>query len=178
MKNPNPGNRLLVPLALLVICAAVITGCGGGGTTTVTVTEPAEGTSPAKTTSPEEADTTVTEEAGVVAGYVDNVVSESNSLTLFGWAAAPDLSGPASKVTAFVGKKKVAQAVPALEREDVVEALGKPGLKDSGFELHLPTEALECGAKASGIKVTAEYKGQTGSLEFGEGIEPKLDEAC
>jgi hypothetical protein len=182
MKTPNPGNRQLLLLAVLAICAAAIAGCGGGATTTVTVTAPAAGSPPAGATpskgGKEEVQKTVTEEAGAVAGYVDNVVSESGSLTLFGWAAAPDLSAPATKVTATVGGKAVAEAVPALERVDVVEALGKPGLKDSGFELHLPSEALDCGAPASGIKVAAEFEGRSGPIEFGEGIKPKLSEAC
>lgn len=178
MKNWNPGKRLLPLLALLAICAAAVAGCGGGGTTTVTVTEAATTSPPSEAPSTEEADQTVVEGTGAVAGYVDNVASKSGTVILSGWAAAPDFSAPADQVTAMVGKKKVAQATPKIEREDVVEALGKPGLKDSGFELHLPIEKLECGSKAAGIEVTAEYNGKSGPIEFGEGIEPKLTEAC
>lgn len=182
MKNWNPGKRLLLLLAPLAICAAAVAGCGGGGTTTVTVTGAATTSPPSETStdapSTEEADQTVVEGTGAVAGYVDNVASKSGTVILSGWAAAPDFSAPADQVTATVGKKKVAEATPKIEREDVVEALGKPGLKDSGFELHLPIEELECGSKAAGIEVTAVYNGKSGPIEFGEGVEPKLTEAC
>ncbi len=175
MKNPSPCPRALSALAL---CSLALGACGGGATTTVTVTEPAAEAPAARPKDQKGTDKTVTEEAGAVAGYVDNVVSEGEALTLFGWAASPDLAEPASKVMAVVSGKTLAEAVPAIERTDVVEALGKPGLKDSGFELHLPTKALDCGSPAAGIKVIGELGERSGPIEFGEGMKKKLGEAC
>lgn len=167
-------------LAIAIVLAALgISACGGGGTTTVTVTVPAAETKPpAEKSAKNGGEKAEIGEAGVVAGYVDNVAAESETVKLVGWAASPDLAGPASKVTATVAGKKLAEAVPTIERQDVVEALGKPGLKDSGFELSLPMADLECGAPAAGIKVIGELEGRSGPLEFGEGIKAKLGETC
>ncbi len=117
-------------------------------------------------------------EEGVVAGYADQVKVEGDTLVLTGWAAAPDFSGPASQVAAVVDGEALAEAVPTIDRSDVVEALGKPGLETSGFELRLPLDALDCEAPAAGIEVVAEMNGKTGTLEYGEGVKKAVSEAC
>jgi hypothetical protein len=115
---------------------------------------------------------------GAVTGYVDNLKVEGQTLALFGWAAAPDLSRPATRVAALVGNKPVAESVPAIKRTDVVEALGQPGLKRSGFELDLPIQSIECGAPAAGVKVIAALSGKSSVLLYGEGIETSITGAC
>lgn len=169
-------NRRAAALFAALALTVALTACGGGETT-VTVTETvAEGSPPSQ----EGGQTTSTEVAteGPVTGYVDDVNKESDKLVLMGWAASADLSGPATKVTASVGGKVEAQAVPAIERQDVVEALGKPGLKESGFELQVPLAALECNAAAAGLEVVASLNGKSGPLGFGEGVEEEVVESC
>lgn len=115
---------------------------------------------------------------GAVTGYVDNLSVDGQTLILFGWAAAPDLSRPATQVAALVGDEPVAESVPAIQRTDVVEALGKPGLKRSGFELDLPIESIECGAPAAGVEVIGALRGKSSVLLYGEGIKKSITEAC
>jgi len=174
---PHLGQKLLLTLATTLVVAFAIVGCGGG-TETVTVTETESSAPPSEETTKQSPVEEIDDESGPVAGYVDHVAAESDALALQGWAASSDLSEPATKVTASVGGKKVAEAVPVLERADVVEALGKPGLKKSGFELHLPIEALDCGAPAAGIKVVGQLGSESGPIQWGEGIKSKLSEVC
>jgi hypothetical protein len=162
-------------LALLAGLALVLASCGGSETT-VTVTE---ASTPNK--KPEEGGTKSAPpktQKGAVAGYVDFSKVEGETLVLNGWAAASDLSKPATGVVAQVGNEVVAEAVPALKREDVVEALGKPGVLESGFELRLPVESLDCGTPAAGVKVIGSLNGKASVLPYGEGIKEALTEAC
>jgi hypothetical protein len=168
--------------ALAAICALALglSACGGGETT-VTVTESTQGPHQGQggqgqggSKKQEE----VQSENGVVAGYTDHVKAEGQTLALRGWAAAADLSQPASQVAASVNGKTLAKAVPTLDRHDVVEALGEPGLENSGFELQLPIGSLECGAPYAGIEVTATLNGESGALLFGEGIKEAIADAC
>lgn len=165
----------------MLLLGVAIAACGSG-TKTVTVTEKAPtggsgGTKEAPTESNSgggEVDT----EGGPVTGYADHVESDSEGVALDGWAANSALTEPAERVIAKIGGKKVAEAVPAIERSDVVEALGKPGLLNSGFELILPMSVLECGSPALGIKVKAEIGGKSGPILFGEGVKASLTEVC
>jgi hypothetical protein len=168
--------RRKVALGLVAGLALVLglSACGGGETT-VTVTETVE--SPAKQSGKTDASKLQLEE-GVVAGYADHVKTEGDSLVLNGWAASNDLTEPATQVAAVVGGKTVGEAVPTLNRQDVVEALGKPGLKDSGFELRLPLDSLDCGAPAAGIEIVATLEGKSGVLNFGEGVKEEVSDAC
>jgi hypothetical protein len=159
-----------------VALALLLSACGGGGETTVTVTEPAAGGSSQQ--QQQGSGVEINTGNGAVAGYVDSQKVEGEKLILGGWAATGDLSGPADKVAAQVGGKTLAEAVPTLPREDVVEALHKPGLQESGFELRLPIGSLACGKPAAGIKVLAFSGGKSGVLLFGEGIKAALTEAC
>ncbi len=167
----------LRPIALLTVCVGLVLGlvACGGGETTVTVTE----TVAAK---PEEgggkSDPETGGESGAVAGYVDNVATDSESMILSGWAGSADLTEPATHVTASVGGKDLGGVVPTLKREDVVEVLGKPGLEESGFELRLPRSALECSEPAAGIEVFASLHGKEGALLFGEGIKGRIAAEC
>ena len=168
-------SKATLGLAAGLALALGISACGSGGETTVTVTETVK--APSKqgpATDPGDLQI----EDGAVAGYTDNVKTEGDSMILNGWAASSDLSQPATNVAAIVSGKTVAEAVPTLDRSDVVEALGKPGLKDSGFELRLPLESLECGAPAAGIEVVATLDGKSGALNFGEGIKEAVSDAC
>jgi hypothetical protein len=169
----------LRPIALLTVCVALVLGlvACGGGETTVTVTEtvaakPEEGGGDGKS-NPETGG-----KGGAVAGYVDNVATDSESMILSGWAASADLTEPATQVTASVGGQQLAGVVPTLQRKDVVEVLGKPGLEESGFELRLPLSALECGAPAAGIEVFASLDGKEGAILFGEGIKGRIAAEC
>jgi hypothetical protein len=168
------GRRKILSLAIGLALALGISACGSGGETTVTVTEAVKAPHQGPSTDLEEVQT----EDGVVAGYTDHVKTEGDSMILNGWAASSDLSEPATKVAAIVAGKTLAEAVPTLDRSDVVEALGKPGVKDSGFELRLPLESLECGAPAAGIEVVATLKGKSGALNDGEGIKEAISDAC
>ena len=168
--------RLAAALFSALVLALALSACGGGETT-VTVTETVAQSAPPSQEGGQTTSNEISTE-GPVTGYVDDVKKESDNLVLLGWAAAPDLSGPATKVTASVAGKVLAHAVPAIEREDVVEALGKPGLKESGFELQVPLSALECGATAAGLEVSASLNGKSGPIGFGEGIEEELVETC
>ena len=162
---------------LAVACALSLglAACGGGETT-VTVTEGAQ--PPAKQQGGSTEPTEVQSGNDVVAGYVDHVEAEGETMVLNGWAGAADLSGPADQVTASVGGKTLAKAVPTLKRQDVVEALNKPGLENSGFELRLPLKSLECSAPDAGIEMTASLGGRSGDLLFGEGIKEAIANAC
>jgi hypothetical protein len=152
--------------------------CGGGGEKTVTVTETVAAQQPQNGGDNPGAKKEVAGGSTAVAGYVDFAKAESDSLVLDGWAASKDLSEPASLVVAEVGGETVAEAVPALKREDVVEALGEPGLVESGFELRLPLDSLECGASAAGVEVTGTLGGKSSVLSFAEGIKEAIAAAC
>ncbi|MBA3866894.1 MAG: hypothetical protein H0X42_11220 [Solirubrobacterales bacterium] len=171
----RPPNRFalcaLAALALVLGLAAC-----GGSETTVTVTETVAAKAPEP--SGEKTAAVPQTEKGAVAGFVDNLKVEGDTLVLSGWAAAADLSKPATRVAALVKNEALAEAVPAVEREDVVEALGKPGLKESGFELDLPIESLECGTPAAGIKVVGTLAGKSSVIPFGEGINKAVTGAC
>jgi hypothetical protein len=165
-------------LATVAVCALALglSACGGGETT-VTVTEKTQGSTQGQGGSSKKQEE-VQSEDGAVAGFTDHVKAEGETLVLSGWAAAADLSQPASQVAAAVNGKTLAKAVPTLNRHDVVEALGKPGLENSGFELQLPIGSLECAAPYAGIEVTATLNGQSGALLFGEGIKQAIADAC
>ena len=60
----------------------------------------------------------------------------------------------------------------------MVEALGKPGLMESGYELRLPVESLECGTPAAGVQVVGSLNGKSSVLPYGEGIKEALTDAC
>lgn len=174
------GSLGLRSAALAIACAALALGLAacGGGETTVTVTEtvasaPTEGGGGGEKTSPEGG-----EEGGAVTGYVDNVASNSEAIALSGWAGSADLTEPATRVTVLVGGKEIGGAVPAVKREDVVEALGKPGLLESGFELTVPRSVLECGAPAAGIEVIGSLGKKESVLLFGEGIKGRIEAEC
>lgn len=162
---------------LAAVCAVVLglSACGGGETT-VTVTEGAQPPATQQGGSTESSEPQSGN--GVVTGYVDHVVAEGEAMVLNGWAAAADFSGPADQVTASVGGKTLAKAVPTLKRQDVVEALNKPGLENSGFELRLPLKSLECSTPYAGIEMTASIAGRSGDLLFGEGIKEAIANAC
>jgi hypothetical protein len=163
--------------------ALALAACGSGGEKTVTVTETVsaqpskqggEGGSGGDGGTKQE----VAEGSGAIAGYVDFAKPESGSLVLTGWAASKDLSEPATLVVAEVGGETLAEAVPALKREDVVDALGEPGLLESGFELRLPLDSVECGAPAAGVEVTGSLDGKSSELGFAEGIKEAIAAAC
>lgn len=161
---------LVVGLALVLGLSAC-----GGGETTVTVTETVE--APARQGGNTDAGD-LQLETGVVTGYTDHSKTEGDSLVLNGWAASSDFGEPAEQVVAIVGGKALAEAVPTLNRQDVVEALNKPGVKDSGFELKLPLDSLDCGAPAAGVEVVATLDGKSGLLNFGEGVRGAIVDAC
>lgn len=168
------GRKVALVLIAGLMLALGLSACGGGETT-VTVTETVK--SSAKQSGTTDASKLQLEE-GVVAGYTDHSKTEGDSLVLNGWAASNDLTEPATQVAAIVGGKTVAEAVPTLNRADVVEALGKPGLEDSGFELRLPLDSLDCGAPAVGVEVVATLNGKSGVLNFGEGVKEAVSDAC
>lgn len=180
VKFPRQMWRSLPTRACLSVLAALALGlaiaaCGGGGST-VTVTEtmatkPGNGGGSKKSISAELP-------PGPVTGYVDFAKVEPKVLILDGWAASGDLSRPASRVTAQVGGKTITEVVPAIKREDVVKALGKPGLAESGFELRLPIHSLECGSPAAGVKVIGSLGGKSSALSFAEGIKEEIAKAC
>jgi hypothetical protein len=170
------GGRTVLSIAVGLALMLGISACGSGETT-VTVTEtvevPAEPDRKAPTGSG-----SGKIEPGVVAGYTDNVKVEADQMVLSGWAASADLSQPATRVEAIVDGKVLAEAVPTINREDVVEALGKPGLEESGFELRLPSDSLDCGAPAAGIQVIGSLKKKSSILSFGEGVKEAVSDAC
>lgn len=182
MTGRRGSTAAILGLAALAFALA-LSACGSGGEKTVTVTETVS--APAQKNGgsgePQQNNGTkeeVAEGSGAIAGYVDFAKPESGSLVLDGWAAAKDLSEPATLVVAEVGGKTLAEAVPALKREDVVEALGEPGLLESGFELRLPVESLDCGAPAAGVTVTGSLNGKSSALSFAEGIKEAIAAAC
>jgi hypothetical protein len=165
--------RAALGLATGLVLALGLSACAGGETTvTVTRTVDSSGkqNGSGKPVGPLE--------EGVVAGYADQVKVEGETMVLTGWASSPDFSEPASQVAAVVDGKALAEVVPTLNRSDVVEALGKPGLEDSGFELQLPLAELDCGAPAAGVEVVAELNGKSGPLEYGEGVKKAVSDAC
>jgi hypothetical protein len=163
-------------LGLLVALGLLLASCGGGETT-LTITETVA-SKPAKHGGKGSRSDKPETQQGAVAGYVDFSKVEGDSLVVSGWAASSDLSEPATEVAAQVGGKVVAEAVPAIKREDVADALGKTGLLESGFELRLPVESLECGTSAAGVKVVGSLNGKASMLPYGEGIKEALTEAC
>jgi hypothetical protein len=167
----------IVSLLAALVLALALAACGGGETT-VTVTETVAAKPANSSGDGESQSSDLPAKASAVAGYVDFAKGESGSLVLDGWAASSDLSQPASRLVAQVGGRTVAEAVPALKREDVVEALGKPGLSESGFELRLPLDSVECGSPAAGVTVVASLGGKSGTLSFSEGIKEAIAEAC
>jgi len=166
-----------VLLCLAIVLALSLSACGGGEST-VTVTETVPASQSADQSGNGSNPDDVSSEKGAITGYVDNLAVEADSLILTGWAAPSDLSEAAGRVKAEVGGQTVAEAVPAIERQDVVEALGKPGLAQSGFELRIPLDSLECGAPAAGIEVIASLNGASSTLEYGQGIEEAVADAC
>lgn len=176
MIAPRPLLRRRAALALAtgLVLALGLSACAGGETT-VTVTRTVD-SSGKQNGSGKVADGPL--EEGVVTGYADQVKVEGDTMVLSGWASSPDFSEPASQVAAIVDGKALAEAVPTLNRSDVVEALGKPGLEDSGFELRLPLGSLDCGAPAAGIEVVAELNGKSGPLEYGEGVKKAVSDVC
>jgi hypothetical protein len=172
----------LLGLAVLAL-AVVFSACGSGGEKTVTVTETVSAKPPKNGGGEEPGQKNGTKEevaegSGAIAGYVDFAKSESDSLVLTGWAASKDLSEPATLVVAEVGGETLAEAVPALKREDVVDALGEPGLLESGFELRLPLDSVECGTPAAGFTVSGSLDGKSSELSFAEGIKEAIAAAC
>ena len=168
------GRKVALGLVAGLALVLGLSACGGGETT-VTVTETVK--APTKQGGKTDAGELQLEE-GVVAGYADHSKTEDGSLVLNGWAASDDLTEPAERVAAIVGGKTLAEAVPTLNRQDVVEALNKPGVKDSGFELRLPLDSLDCGAPAAGVEVVATLDGKSGILNFGEGVKEAISDAC
>lgn len=166
--------------ALLILCAALSLGLAacGAGETTVTVTETVAAKPQQGGGEKQEKPDVGSGENGAVTGYVDNVAVNGSSLVLSGWAGSSDLSEPAAQVSASVGGKNLAQVVPTLKREDVVEVLGEPGLAESGFELSLPLAALECDAPSAGIEVTGYLDGEESALLFGEGVKGRIAAEC
>lgn len=173
----TPPGRAFLSLVLALALAATLSACGGGETT-VTVTETVTAPSGADGGGKQSGSGDITLESGAVAGYVDHLREESGSLILTGWAAAGDRSQPAALVIAQVGGRTVAEAVPAIEREDVVEALGEPGLSESGFELRLPLDSLDCGAPAAGVRVIGSLDGRSSLVPYGEGIKEAVTDVC
>ncbi len=175
-----PRLRSSRPVLILPIVALLLLGLSacGGGETTVTVTEPVTEKPPKKQEGQQTNPADIPTESGPVTGYVDNVKVEGDSMILSGWAATDDFSKPATQVVAVVGGKTVAKAVPTIERQDVVEALGEPGLGNSGFELRVPLAAVECGTPAAGIEVIGSLNGESSLINYGEGIEETVTDAC
>jgi hypothetical protein len=162
----------------LAVCAALALGLSACGSDTVTVTETVQAGAPSGQEEGNQPDPGDISTENAVAGYVDSVKVESDSIVLTGWAAASDFSEAATRVEAMVGGETVAQAVPTIEREDVVEVLGEPGVSKSGFELKVPLDSVECGTPAAGIEVVGSLDGESGVISYGEGITKEVTNAC
>jgi hypothetical protein len=115
---------------------------------------------------------------GATKGFVDSARAEGSTVVVTGWAASSDLSGPADFVVAKVGGKTVTEALPTVERADVAAFYGKPGIKQSGFELRIPTAKLDCSKPAAGLKVYGVLNGNGSSLEMVEDTKPEIEKAC
>jgi hypothetical protein len=169
----TPSARLrAASAAVLMICAALLLGaCGNseGGSSSAEDTTKAQEPPPARQFSVK---------TGVTKGYVDSAQVEGDTIVLTGWAAAVDLSKPATFVAGKVGGKTVAEAVPAIERGDVAAYYGKAGLKHSGFELRVPLASLKCSQPAAGLKVFAGLGSSGSPLALVEGTKPKLESSC
>jgi hypothetical protein len=69
-------------------------------------------------------------------------VDPNGLLAVEGWAGDPITGTPASEVVVTVGGQVVEQVAPSIERPDVANFLGKPGLATSGFSAGLPIPFL------------------------------------
>jgi hypothetical protein len=170
-------------LILLSVGVSLILGVSACGNNESTTPAPSSSSSSppsgANTTAPAKpSGLTFSVKTGAVTGYLDSAHVEGADVTLSGWAASSDLAHVASNVSGVVGRKTVAEAVPALERPDVVESYGKPALKQSGFELHVPLSSLKCSAAAGGLTVFGSLNGVGSPLSFVENTEQVLSGAC
>jgi hypothetical protein len=115
---------------------------------------------------------------GAVKGYVDSSKVEGGAVLLTGWAASSNLSNAAKGIVARVGGKRVAEAVPTVERADVAAYYGKPALKHSGFLLQVPVSSLECSSPAAGVHVFGVIGTSGSALKMVEGSAAGLTAAC
>ncbi len=163
--------RPLVVVTLLVL-AVTVSACGNSESSSSTGSSEATESVPP----PEEKEFSVRQ--GAAKGFVDSAKAEGSTVVLTGWAASSDLKGPADFVAAKVDNKTVAEALPTVERADVAAFYGKPGIKQSGFELRIPTAKLECSKPAAGLKVYGVLNGNGSVLELVENTKSELEEAC
>jgi hypothetical protein len=115
---------------------------------------------------------------GAVKGFVDSARAEGSSVVLTGWAASSKLTAAAEFIAGKVGDKTAAEALPTVERADVAAFYGKPALKHSGFELRVPTSALDCSKAAAGLKVYGVLDGNGSLLPLVENTKSELEVAC
>jgi hypothetical protein len=180
----HPGLRTSQAWILLSVGVLLILGVAGCGKS--------ESTSPGSTTSsasppPSTGATTVrakpserhfSVKLGAITGYVDSAHVAGAKIDLTGWAASSDYKHVASDVTGKVDGKAVAEAVPSIERPDVVEAYGHPALIRSGFELHVPLTSLKCSAANGGLTVFGSLNGVGSPLAYVAGTSQALGKAC
>lgn len=114
---------------------------------------------------------------GAVA-YIDNAIPEANEISLSGWAASANLNRPAKAVVAFVGQKGVVALRPSGERQDVADGYEEEGLKNSGFLLRVPGEALDCAKPDAGLTVYAISGSSAGPLEWLADTERTVNAYC
>jgi hypothetical protein len=166
----------LRPLAVVtfLLLAVAVSACGNSessGSTSTSSSGATEATPP-----PVEKEFAVRQ--GATNGFVDSARTEGSTVVLTGWAASSDLKGPADFVAGKVAGKTVAEALPTVERADVAAFYGKPGIKQSGFELRIPTSKLDCSKPAGGLKVYGVLNGNGSALELVENTKPELEAAC
>ncbi|MFT7465296.1 MAG: hypothetical protein ACI9EF_003661, partial [Pseudohongiellaceae bacterium] len=77
-----------------------------------------------------------------LAGALDAVVDDGDTLRLLGWAVDSEQGRPADHVVVLLDGEPLVAATPWLERQDVALSLENPALASCGFQLVLPREAL------------------------------------
>jgi hypothetical protein len=169
----------LRPLAVVTLLAfsVAVSACGNSESTSGSSTS-GSSTSGSTEAAPPPAEKEFAVRQGATKGFVDSAKAEGSTVLLTGWAASTDLKGPADFVAAKVGGKTVTEALPTVERSDVAAFYGKPGLKQSGFELRIPTSKLDCSKPAGGLKVYGVLNGNGSVLEMVENTKPEIESAC
>jgi hypothetical protein len=165
----------LRPLAVvtLLALALAVSACGNSESTSGSTSGGSTESAP-----PPAAEKEFAVRQGATKGFVDSAKAEGSTVLLTGWAASSDLKGPADFVAAKVSSKTVTEALPTVERSDVAAFYGKPGIKQSGFELRIPTSKLDCSKPAGGLKVYGVLNGNGSVLEMVENTKPEIESAC
>jgi hypothetical protein len=86
-------------------------------------------------------------------GFVDYAYVRRGSLVLQGWAADEAAGVPAETILVFADGRLVFAGPPNVPRQDVADALGKPGLRRAGYVVRVPLAAVRDGDARRDVRI-------------------------